>query len=103
MAIGDVTYTDMLGGRVTFTQIESSTVRMAGQFHDGFYDPNARVLIHVGDCPPRDLDLTIIPPGTSVFQCDYQDVTIKDFTDVSIRIIAENKVIAVGDTTVTVE
>ncbi|MFD8804400.1 hypothetical protein [Streptomyces sp. NPDC059597] len=101
--IGDVTYTDMLGGRVTFTQTTDSTVRMTGQFNDGFDDPNARCLLYVGDLPPADhLDVTINPPGTSAFEHDYEDVTINDFTDVPIRIIADNEVIAVGDPTVPV-
>ncbi|RZU46406.1 hypothetical protein EV284_1084 [Streptomyces sp. BK022] len=101
--IGDVTYTDMLAGRVTFTQTEDKTVRMTGQFNDGFYDPNARCLLYVGDLPPADqLDMTINPPGTSAFEYDYEDVTIDDFTGVNIRIIADDEVIAVGDPTVPV-
>ncbi|WP_437105240.1 hypothetical protein [Streptomyces sp. enrichment culture] len=104
MAIGDVTYTDMLGGRVTFTQTEDTTVRMTGQFNEGFEDPDAQPLLYVGTLPPPDkLDMTINPPGTSAFEYDYQDVTISDFTDVPIRIIADHEIIAVGDPTVPAE
>ncbi|AZM44421.1 hypothetical protein DMB38_00015 [Streptomyces sp. WAC 06738] len=104
MAIVDVAYTDMLGGRVTFTQTETSTVRMTGQFNEGFDDPDARVLLYVGDIPPPDhLDLAINPPGTSAFEYDYQDATITDFTDVPIRVITDNEIIAVGDPTVPIE
>ncbi|MFB6571834.1 hypothetical protein [Streptomyces noursei] len=103
MAVGDVTYTDMLGGRVTFTQITDSTVRMTGQFNEGFDDPNAQALLYVGDLPPAErLDMTINPPGTSAFQYDYEDTTIDDFTDVPIRVIADNEIIAAGNPTVPV-
>ncbi|WP_123457706.1 hypothetical protein [Streptomyces sp. PanSC19] len=104
MAVGDVTYTDMLGGRVTFTQTDPSTVRMAGQFNEGFDDPDARVLLYVGDLPAADgLDIKIITPGTAAFEYDYEDVTIIEFTDVPIRVIADNEVIAIGDPTVPAE
>ncbi|WP_125629684.1 hypothetical protein [Nonomuraea sp. WAC 01424] len=103
MAIGDVTYTDALGGRVTFTQTEDFTVRMTGQFNEGFDDQDAKVLLHVGDVPPAgSLDLGINPPGTSAFEHDFNGVTIADFTDVPIRIIAGNSVVAVCDPTVPV-
>ncbi|MEV3986230.1 hypothetical protein [Nonomuraea sp. NPDC049758] len=103
MAIGDITYTDALGGRVTFTQTEDSTVRMVGQFNEGFDDlsQDAKVLLYIGELPPPDyLDLSINPPGTSAFEHDFTDVTITDFTDVPIRIIAENAVVAVCDPTI---
>ncbi|MER5490758.1 hypothetical protein [Streptomyces sp. NPDC002490] len=104
VAVGDVTYTDVLGGRVTFTQTEDSTVRMVGQFNEGFDDPDARTLLYVGELPPPDqLDMTINPPGTSAFEYDYEDVTITNFTDVPIRIIADNEIIAVADPTVPAE
>ncbi|GAA2621857.1 hypothetical protein Stube_13400 [Streptomyces tubercidicus] len=37
--IGDATYTDFLGGRVTFTQTAANTVQMSGQFNEGFRRP----------------------------------------------------------------
>ncbi|WP_435240749.1 hypothetical protein [Streptomyces cucumeris] len=104
--IGDVTYTDFLGGRVVFTQTETSTVRMTGQFNDGFDDPEASCLLHVGDFAPLDLrgdlDGSINPPGTSPFQFDFTDVTIDDFTGVPVRVICDNEVIAVSDPTIPV-
>ena len=62
---GDVTYVDFLGGRITFTQITDDTVRMAGQFNEGFDDPHAMCLVYVGDQLAEDLDMRINPPGTS--------------------------------------
>ncbi|GAA2677742.1 hypothetical protein GCM10010400_46070 [Streptomyces aculeolatus] len=97
--VGDVTYADMLGGRVTFVQTDASTVRMNGQFNDGFYDPHARCLIYVGQLPPPDhLDARITPPGTTPFEYDYQDVTIDDFTAVPVRVVCDDEVIGVGMT-----
>ncbi|MEW1635294.1 hypothetical protein AB0469_14565 [Streptomyces sp. NPDC093801] len=39
---------------------------------------------------------------TSPFLCGYEDATISDFTDVSIRVIADDEVIAIGAPTVPV-
>lgn len=41
-------------------------------------------------------------PVTSPFLCGYEDATISDFTDVSIRVIADDEVIAIGAPTVPV-
>ncbi|MFE2297100.1 hypothetical protein ACFXAW_02775 [Streptomyces sp. NPDC059445] len=104
--IGDVSYTDFLGGRVTFTQTETSAVRMNGQFNDGFADPNASCALYIGDLAPVDfsgIGATINPPGTSAFQHDFEDTTIDDFIGLRVRVICDNELIAVSDPTVPVE
>lgn len=69
--VGDIAYADLLGGRVTFTQTEATTVRMSGQFNEGFNDPYASRVLYPGNLPSldlrRDLDASINPPGASAF------------------------------------
>ncbi|MFD7713203.1 hypothetical protein ACFV6E_07915 [Streptomyces sp. NPDC059785] len=108
MAIGDVTYTDMLCGRISFTQTGDRTVRMAGQFNEGFADADATsCLLYAGEVPPkdliRDLGARIIPPGTTEFEADFEDVTIADFTGVPIRVFCDNDIIGIGDPAVPAE
>ncbi|MFD8955561.1 hypothetical protein ACFXKH_33120 [Streptomyces caelestis] len=94
----DATYTELLGGRVTFTQTGESVVRMTGQFEDGFGDPNADYLLHVGDHAPVTIHVSE-PPSSKPFEHDFKDATIDDFTGVFLRVVGDNEVIGNSDPT----
>ncbi|MER7828242.1 hypothetical protein ABTX85_37455 [Streptomyces sp. NPDC096097] len=97
--VGDITYTDFLDGRITFTQTEDTKVQMVGQFNDGLNDPNALCLIYPGDLAPVPMNAVINPPGTAPFEHDFTGVTIKDFTGISVRVICDSELIGESDPT----
>ncbi|GGY05330.1 hypothetical protein GCM10010358_68430 [Streptomyces minutiscleroticus] len=100
--IGDSAYTGFLGGQVTFTQIDSRTVLMTGQFNEGFYEGEA-CLLHVGDLPAvtfQEIGATINPPGTSAFEHQFKDTTTDDVTGVQLRVVCDDNVIGTSDATV---
>ncbi|MGW6151688.1 hypothetical protein ACWFRM_00920 [Streptomyces sp. NPDC055144] len=93
--VGDVAYGDLLGGRVTFVQTGPETVRMTGQFNDGFTDPNQSGTLHIGGFPPTTLD-AIVPPGTKAFECGFEGAEIEQFVDVPLRAICSDEAIGEG-------
>ncbi|MFI9115359.1 hypothetical protein [Streptomyces venezuelae] len=105
MAVGDVTYTDFLGGRVTFTEIAGRKVRMSGQLNGGLELVTGSVVIEVrgqeGKDLVKDLDSGLKSPGTRPFECEYLNATIDDFTGVPILARDDNGPISISDPTET--
>ncbi|MGW6356891.1 hypothetical protein ACWFR5_17335 [Streptomyces sp. NPDC055092] len=86
---------DLLGGRVTFVQTGPETVRMTGQFNDGFTDPNQSGTLYIGGFAPTTLD-AIVPPGTKPFECGFEGAETEQFVDVPLRVIGSDEAIGEG-------